>query len=315
MKLKYDDIIDKHKNTPCVVSGHGPSLNCVKTQIQKLQVEKQIMRISVNNWFDYYDIPPDYWVLSNGEFTLQSGLLNDRWWQHRGYPLDAYNLFNVPVFFADVADTTDYTLIEKHAQFDYFPYDTRHFKGHDCLQILNNFRKYYDKNQNLNFDYYGNNTYMWKPADKKAYEEVQCDPVFMSYPVASWSKTRKCCHRIDSSRVTLQEELQEYTQNEQHYSTGHTVSIFALSFAVLMGCNPIYIVGVDLDYWQGYANNNKKTERFIPRGAMGHFKVLGKHIQNDFDIINASAKKKGVQIINLNKDAWYNSFIKGDINE
>jgi len=313
MRITLEDIIDKHKGMPCVVSGHGPSVNRHKSTIQKLQAEKKLLRLSVNNWFNYYETPPDYWILSNGEFTLKSGLMNDWWWQMREYPKGAYNQYKVPIFFADNADLTDYDLIDQLADFDYLPYDTRHFKGHTCTKILNNFRKFFESRKSLDFSFYGNNPFMWQPADKKAFEQVKCDPVFMSYPCAAWSKTKKCCHRIDSSRVTLQEKLQQYTDYEKHYGTGCTVAVFALSFAILMGCNPIYLVGVDLDYGAGYAQNDQKAERFIPPGAYGHWKVLSKHLASDFQIINASAKKKGVEIINLNKDAWYDSFTKGSL--
>jgi len=313
MKLSYKDIIDKHKGKPCVIAGHGPSIDPFKEQIQKLQMEDKLLRISVNNWFDYFETKPDYWVISNGEFTLKSGLLNDGWWQYQGYPADAYNVFNVPVLFADNADMTDYDLIDQLGKFDYLPYDTRHFKGHTCTKILNNFRKFFEARQSLEYSFYGNNPYMWQPADRAAYEKVRCDPVFMNYPCAAWSKTKKCCHRIDSSRKTLQEELQEYTGFDKHYGTGCTVAVFALSFAILMGCNPIYLAGVDLDYTTGYAKNNQNSERFIPPGAVGHWKVIGNHVLNDFNIVNASAKKKGVKIVNLHPGAWYDSFEKGPL--
>ena len=311
MRLAFKDIIDKHKDVPCVVSGHGPSLDATKDTIVSAQAAGKVIRICVNNWFDYYEQKPDYWVLSNGEFTLGAGLTNDGWWQNRGYPADAYNKYNVPLLFSNVADLTDYDLLDRLLVPDYLPFDTKHFKGDTCFTILNNFRSHYEKHQNLDYSYYGNNPHMWTPPDKKAFAEVQCDPVFLAYPAASWSKNSRCCHRLESATRTLQEELQHYTGYERHYSTGHTVAVSALTIAVLMGCNPIYVTGVDLDYNLGYAANECNTRQHIPRGAYGHFKVLGRHLEDDFDIINASAAQKGIKIINLNPDAWYRSFEKG----
>ena len=313
MRLKFKDIINKHENIPCIVSGHGPSLDLTKEEVLKVHSAGKAIRICVNNWFDYYDKKPDYWVLSNGEFTVGSGLTNDTWWKSRGYPQDAYNQYNIPLFFSSVADLTDYELIDKLLVPDYLPFDTKHFKGDSCFKILSNFRQHYEQNRNLDFLYYGNNGHMWRPANKKAFEEVRCDPVFIQYPAASWSKGSKCCHRVDPLARTIQEELQEYSGYDKHYSTGHTVAVSALSIAVLMGCNPIYLTGVDLDYNLGYAKNEVNTRKYIPRGAYGHFKVLAKHIENDFNIINASAEKKGIKIINLYKDAWYESFEKGSL--
>jgi len=37
MKLEYGDIKNKHKNTPCVVALHGPSLNNHKDKTEELQ--------------------------------------------------------------------------------------------------------------------------------------------------------------------------------------------------------------------------------------------------------------------------------------
>ena len=71
MKLSYDDIINKHKNTPCVVALHGPSLDQHKEKIEDLQKEQETLRISVNEWYDYFDIKPDYWKDSKQEDLLK----------------------------------------------------------------------------------------------------------------------------------------------------------------------------------------------------------------------------------------------------
>ena len=91
MELKYKDIINKHKNKPCVVTLHGPSLNNHKDQIEILQREKKILRISVNEWFDYFNEKPDYWVVSNGEFTIEMSMTHHPLWKMRKHIHDAFN--------------------------------------------------------------------------------------------------------------------------------------------------------------------------------------------------------------------------------
>ena len=77
MRLNYKDIINKHKGQPCFVALHGPSLTKeVKKEVQNLQLNDQMLRISVNNWFDFFDVKPDYWVVSNGEFTIKNSMMN-----------------------------------------------------------------------------------------------------------------------------------------------------------------------------------------------------------------------------------------------
>ncbi len=37
MRIVYKDIIDKHRDVPCVIACHGPSLDAHKDKIQALQ--------------------------------------------------------------------------------------------------------------------------------------------------------------------------------------------------------------------------------------------------------------------------------------
>ena len=87
-------------------------------------------------------------------------------------------------------------------------------------------------------------------------------------------------------------------------------------FAVLMGCNPIYITGMDLDYQVGYAKNDKSST-YIPNiGNVGHWKhVYKKFLLDDMKILRESAELLGTKIINLNKDAWYDVFEFGTLPE
>jgi len=111
---------------------------------------------------------------------------------------------------------------------------------------------------------------------------------------------------------TIQEELQEHCNIAIHYSTGDTVLLHALAFAILMGCNPIFVAGADLDYSKGYADPNEA----LGPAAMGHYTMWqdnSVNLRHDLKVLNESAENKGINIINLNKDAWYDELVKGEI--
>lgn len=118
--------------------------------------------------------------------------------------------------------------------------------------------------------------------------------------------TIPCCKHIIKGRLTIQEYLQKITGHHLHYSTGNTVALHMLAVAVILGLNPIYMIGVDLDYSMGYVDDT------IPANA-DSFDPYYLNILHDFRIIRDSAKKIGIEIINLNKKAKYDIFKKGDI--
>ena len=61
-------------------------------------------------------------------------------------------------------------------------------------------------------------------------------------------KNLKCCEllRIYPGRVTLQEFIQKKYGRAAHYSSASTVAIHTLAFAILLGCSPIYLQGIEL---------------------------------------------------------------------
>ena len=312
MKLEYNDIIDKHKNTPCVVALHGPSLNNHKNQIEALQREKKILRISVNEWYDFFNEKPDYWVVSNGEFTIEASIHGSKLWSKRNYPHNVFNNYNIPLIYSCIADLTDFDFIDKHLTCDYLPFDTRHFKQHSCIQILKNFKNHYEKNKNLNFCFYGNNKQMWQKPNVKDYPDWF--KKIHGRIGHGWSINSKCCkNKLD---ITLQEKLQQLSNHSRHMSPGYTVGLSAVCFALLMGCNPIYISGLDLDYTLGYAGSINDVDHFswINMGNIGHWKdAYRDFLLDDMTILKESAELLDVKIINLNKNAWYNTFTKGEL--
>jgi len=312
MKLSYNDIINKHKDVPCVVALHGPSLNPFRERIQTLQREEGYLRMSVNQWYDFFREKPDYWVVSNSEFTIYNSIVPNWFWdQYNTFEKNVFNKYNVPLIYNDTADLTDKDFVEKNLTCDYLPYDTKHFKGMRCVNILKSFREHYETNQNFDFTKFGNNSDMWQPLTS---EGTNCHPAWTTF-AGAWARNSKCCHKIDSSRQTIQETLQEFSGYEQHPGPGISVGFFALMMAIIMGCNPIYVAGMDLDYSRGYAATAVTNyQHRVNSGAIGHWKkIFRKTINVDLEIINQSAKLAGTKIINLNKDSWHTVLTAGSL--
>ena len=78
-----------------------------------------------------------------------------------------------------------------------------------------------------------------------------------------------------------------------------------------MGCNPIYVSGMDLDYNKGYANEDKTDWKHKANSPNAFTPVRG-NFHNDLDVLNKSAELRGQEIINLNPDSWYDSFKLGE---
>lgn len=284
-KLKIADIIEKHNNKPAIICCHGPSLNSHKDAIAELQASGKLIRFSVNNWYHHFETAPNYWVISNSEYAIP-------------VVQDIMNKFGAPVFYSKEGDPSTDEYIQENLKCDYLPYDQRHFKGHDCLTILRAFKSHYTENKNFDFKDYGNNNVMWHPPR-----------IGGSEGWAGFDLYARCCEKRDP--VTIQEQLQNLTKAEKHYSTGDTVAFHAIAFAIIMGCNPIYVTGLDLNYSHGYANDKKE----VPMGHYTMWQDNSENLLSDMEILNESAKLRGVKIINLNKESWHDVFAKGAINE
>ena len=86
----------------------------------------------------------------------------------------------------------------------------------------------------------------------------------------------------------------------------------ALAFAIIMGCNQIYISRLDLDYNKGYANSDKDDWKIKAQGPNAWTPVR-ENLQNDIRVLSESAKNRGIEIINLNPEPWYDSFEVGEL--
>lgn len=61
-------------------------------------------------------------------------------------------------------------------------------------------------------------------------------------------RSLKCCELLRQypGRTTIQEFLQARFSMPGHYSPGSTTALHALAVAILLGCNPIYMQGIEL---------------------------------------------------------------------
>lgn len=111
-----------------------------------------------------------------------------------------------------------------------------------------------------------------------------------------------CCRMIIPGRKTIQETLQDYTKYKDRYSYGATVSLHMLSFAILMGCQTIFVSGVDLDYKKGYVDGTSQNN--------DTFAQYMSEILNDFKIITESARNIGIDVYSCCEGSPINNVIE-----
>jgi hypothetical protein len=122
---------------------------------------------------------------------------------------------------------------------------------------------------------------------------------------------KKCCEQLIPGRPTIQEALKKYTGHNRHYGCGATVALHTLTMAILCGCNPIYVVGMDLDYKLGYAQNSGNMIHRID--SVNNLTEFREDIIVVLCIINDSAKKIGVKVFNLNPNSTFSALEKAQL--
>ena len=328
VRIKQKDVINIHKNKPAFILGHGPSLSSALPVMKKMQEKEDLILFALNDWYKLYDIgnkSPDYWLFASNIDTVHAHQTPIQ--QHKS-----------TVLFADTVDLVRYEEMDKFENLNYLPYDQRHFKGHSCTQIWYNFYNHYRKNENNDFTHYGNNKVMFAPsgAPNAASQGWNTyDPAVRWFHPETITpyQWNACCSRIKdanivndevkkymdsrlgyfqeeitdwepagNARLTIQEELQGVSNYTEHYSPGDTVILHAIAFAIIMGCNPIYVAGMDLDYANGYVNGNESPTDDV-------WQKQDVNLINDIRILNESAKNINVNIINMKPDAWYGQFM------
>ncbi len=138
----------------------------------------------------------------------------------------------------------DYWLSANH----YFPVPSLHLKEinsfKDCIFMFSDTAVYAARNV-YDYDFLKNNLRIpWFAFDCMHFGHKKCNP------------SRPCCKLVDlyPERVTIHEFIQHHFGLSERCPGGNTGVLFSLAFAVLMGCSPIYLQGIELpiytkDYW------------------------------------------------------------------
>lgn len=271
------DFFDVHKNKPAIICGHGPSLDYAKRKLEFLKEEddkdkreakrNDFIRFNCNRWYDFFGDDPDYWVLCNNDLTIHS--------EHTrlNQVFKRENPRLKGLFFASSVDLSGIQAAKSELDQEHSiwcSYDERHFENKTCNEILSSV----EPDSTL----YGNNP-------------VQFGNKRFVFGNSGFDPQGRCC--AGKLSPTIQEVVQNISSHESHYSTGDTVALHMISLAIIMGCNPIQVVGVDLDYNIGYAEGSSVP---APRSDSWEWKIYGPCIQNDFRILKESAELRGIQI-------------------
>ena len=110
-----------------------------------------------------------------------------------------------------------------------------------------------------------------------------------------------CCDFNIPERLTIMQYLQKITGYEQFYKKTDSVALNMTTFAILLGFNPISILGVDLDYKIPYAAGSYSAcmIKYNDNILLNY----RKDIIESFEIINESAKKIDTTIYCGNRDS------------
>ena len=126
--------------------------------------------------------------------------------------------------------------------------------------------------------------------DQRHFKGKSCEPI------------AKCCSHIIPKRLTIQEYLQDIAGASERYGYGSSVILHALTLAIISGCNPIYISGVDFDYDSGYVNVDPDNTQLQLGRAIGH--TVKEIVKEDLEIIKRSAELINVKIYTPNADNY-----------
>jgi hypothetical protein len=199
MEIYLDEILNKHKEEPCLILGSGKSLheiNYEKFKGKIIAVGTTILRIKERKNISYF-------VSANNHFPIPE--IKDH--------LDFLNnLKNTTWLMSDTAAYNDiwvknHSFLKNNLKINWLSFDDRHFNG------------------------------------------KQCNP------------RKECCKIIENknSHKTLQEFFFEKKAKKNAFFKAISVAEFGIIFAILFGCNPIYLAGIDIpkkNYWAHSPNRD-----------------------------------------------------------
>ncbi|HYE68809.1 MAG TPA: hypothetical protein VEA58_09375 [Anaerovoracaceae bacterium] len=146
-------------------------------------------------------------------------------------------------------------------------------------------------------------------ADHLTIEYLGYDQRHWSNEPCSWGNLpggrHICCDGIIPGRLSIQEYFQKVTGMDHHYGAGDTVGVHMVALAVILGLNPIYVTGIDLDYTHGYVNNeipNAQLRIGMGISSMNKSPQIVDRVVEDLKIINRSARNLGIDIYDMNGD-------------
>ena len=147
-------------------------------------------------------------------------------------------------------------------------------------------------------------------------------------------KYRYCCDLLEvyPGRITLQEYVQKKFNRLNHYSTASSVAIHALAFAILLGCTPIFLQGIEIPrYRDDYKYlSNPQLDNLAYYAEYGKWVTMGRRfggnllrkiglkernsafaadlpqILSDFSYLIDLAHDNQIQIYNLSKTSTLN---------
>jgi hypothetical protein len=87
---------------------------------------------------------------------------------------------------------------------------------------------------------------------------------------------------------------------EQGFESGHTVACPMLQFAALQGCDPIYLIGIDLDYTAGSGNHFDRDyfRRELPEFNHTQAEEINQAMQTSLQRVCDQLARKGVEVVN-----------------
>ena len=141
-----------------------------------------------------------------------------------------------------------------------------------------------DKNLKLDWYDYDQRHFFRKPCNQQSDKRVYIN------------KGLSCCNNI--GEITIQEYVRDMFNTNSHYSTGGTVAIHALAFAMIMGCKKIYITGVELPFYE-------KNYRYYDHKFFNHFYSVLR-----FSGVKNLIKSLGAQLFNLDTKSVFYDDIK-----
>lgn len=148
-------------------------------------------------------------------------------------------------------------------------------------------------------------------------------PTDLGYLVTNW----KNVYPIYFERAHFYPNRPKFSFNQHVIYWGGTVTYMLLQIAAIMGCNPIYLIGVDFYYvlpenakrQRGYLISQSEDvshfdSEYFGRGRKWHFPKLHR-MKKAYEAANLETKKRGIRIYNATVDTKLDVFEKVDFDD